>query len=135
MHKKLLLSACLLVLFIWLVNTSANYFYWYSAMWWFDIPMHIMGGMFLGLFGGALFFKKLRDLSNKEALVTILLFVLIIGLGWEVFEYIVQTIIKGQQLANIPDSIKDMVMDLLGGLLTSFFVLRSIKRYNKAHAN
>lgn len=135
MHKKLLLSACFLVLFIWLVNTSANYFYWYSAMWWFDIPMHIMGGMFLSLFGGALFFRKLRDLSNKEALVTILLFALIIGLGWEVFEYIVQTIIKGQQLANIPDSIKDMVMDLLGGLFTSFFVLRSIKRYNKAHAN
>ncbi len=135
MNKKLLLSACLLVLFIWLVNTSASYFYWYSAMWWFDIPMHIMGGMFLGLLAGALFFKKIRTLSNKEALVVILLFVLIVGLGWEVFEYVVQTIIKGQQLASIPDSVKDMVMDLLGGLLTSLFVLRSIKRYNKAHAN
>lgn len=135
MHKKLLLSACFLVLFIWLVNTCANYFYWYSAMWWFDIPMHIMGGMFLGLLAGALFFNKICVLSKKESLVTILLFVLIVGLGWEVFEYIVQAFIKDAPLASIPDSIKDMVMDLLGGVFTSFFVLRAIKRYNKAHAN
>lgn len=135
MNKNLLLSACLLVLFIWLVNTAANHFYWYSAMWWFDIPMHIIGGMFLGLFAGALFFKKIRGLSNKEVLVIILLFVLIVGLSWELFEYVVQAFIKGATLASVPDSIKDMVMDLLGGLFTSFFVLRAIKRYNRAHAN
>lgn len=135
MHKKLLLASCLLILFIWLINTAANHLYWYSAMWWFDIPMHIMGGMFLSLLSGALFFKKIRSLSQREVLVTILLFVLIVGLGWELFEYIVQAFIKDAPLASIPDSIKDMVMDLLGGLLTSLFVLRAIKRYNKAHAN
>jgi hypothetical protein len=112
----------------------ANAFYWYSAMWWFDIPMHIMGGMFLALSAGALFFKKLLPLHFKEVIVVILLFVLIIGLGWEIFEYLVQTIIKGAQLANFPDSVKDMLMDLLGGILASIFVLRRLKRYNKAHA-
>ena len=112
----------------------ANAFYWYSAMWWFDIPMHIMGGIFLALFAGAFFFRKLLPLHFKEVVVTILLFVLIVGLGWEIFEYLVQSVIKGAQLANFPDSVKDMLMDLLGGVLASTFVLRALKRYNRAHA-
>jgi hypothetical protein len=136
MNKKLLLYACLLVFFIWLVNTLANMFHWYSAMWWFDIPMHIMGGMFLALAISAAVFKKILPLSVGEALVTVMLFVLIAGIGWEFFEYFVQNIIKGSpQLANIPDSAKDMIMDLVGGLIASTFVLRRLKRYNKAHAN
>lgn len=97
--------------------------------------MHIMGGIFLGISIGALSFKKLLPLSRSEALVTILLFVLIVGIGWELFEYFVQSLIKGSpQLANIPDSAKDMIMDLLGGAVASTFVLRRLKRYNKAHA-
>lgn len=134
MNKKLLFYACALVFFIWLVNTVAHNFYWYSAMWWFDIPMHILGGMFLAICAGALFFKKLRTLSRLEIIVTMLLFVFIIGVGWELFEYGVQTFIKGSpELANISDSIKDILMDIIGGVVASFFVLRSIKRYNKRH--
>ncbi len=134
MHKKLSIYACLLVFFIWLVNALANTFHWYSAMWWFDIPMHVMGGMFLGLAIGAVCFKRILSLSRGEVLVTVLLFVLIVGIGWEVFEYFVQSFIKGStQLANIMDSVKDMMMDLIGGLLASTFVLRALKRYNKAH--
>lgn len=102
-------------------------------MWWFDIPMHIMGGIFLGFSAGALFFKALLPLSFKERMVTILLFVLVFGLGWELFEYFVQSVIRGSQLANIGDSAKDMLMDLLGGIIASYFVLRRLKRYNKAH--
>ncbi len=133
MSKKLLFKACLLIFFIWLIHTLANAFYWYSAIWWFDIPMHIMGGMFLALTAGALFFKALLPLSFRERLVTILLFVLIVGLSWELFEYFVQNFIKGDQLASLPDSVKDMMMDLFGGIVASYFVFRQLKRYNKAH--
>lgn len=133
MNRKLFLAACFLIFFIWLVNVMANRFYWYSAMWWFDIPMHILGGIFLGLFFGALCFKRIVGLSQKEVLILLLLFVFVGGLGWEVFEYAVQTLIKGTALANIPDSIKDMLMDLIGGCIASLFVLRALKRYNKAH--
>lgn len=134
MSKKLLFKACILIFFIWLVHTLANTFYWYSAIWWFDIPMHIMGGMFLALTAGALFFKTLLPLPFKERMVIILLFVLIAGLGWELFEYFVQNFIKGDQLASFPDSVKDMMMDLFGGVVASYFVFRRLKRYNKAHA-
>jgi hypothetical protein len=133
-NKNLLLKACFLIFFIWLVHTLANTFYWYSAIWWFDIPMHILGGMFLAFAAGALFFKVLLPLDFKERIVIILLFVLIAGLGWELFEYFVQNFIKGDQLASFPDSVKDMMMDLFGGIVASYFVLRALKRYNKAHA-
>jgi hypothetical protein len=105
-------------------------------MWYFDIPMHIMGGMFLGLLFGALFFKKLLFLDTRDSLVIILLCVFIVGLGWEFFEYGVQYFLKGGlQLARIPDSIKDMFMDILGGGFSSIFVLKAVKRYNRQHAN
>jgi hypothetical protein len=136
MNKKLLRTACIVVFFVWLVNALANQFYWYSAMWWFDIPMHIMGGMFLGFGAGAIFFNRLVKLSRHDGVVTILLFVLALGIGWEFFEYIVQALIKGgPQLANIPDSIKDVFMDIVGGSIATFFVLRAIRRYNRSHAN
>lgn len=136
MNKKLLRLACVTVFFVWLVNALANRFFWYSAMWWFDIPMHIMGGIFLGFGAGALCFRRIMKLSPHDAFVTLLLFVLVFGIGWEFFEYIVQAIIKGgPQLANIPDSIKDVFMDIVGGTLASFFVLRTIRRYNRAHAS
>lgn len=134
MHKKLLISACILVIFIWLINTLANKFYWYSAMIWFDIPMHILGGIFLSLISGAIFFKKLKSFSTKEKMVFILLFVLMVGIGWEIFEYVTQAIIKGVQLANFPDSIKDLLMDVVGGVIGFLFVLATIRRYNNTHA-
>lgn len=134
MNKKLLRIGCVIVFFIWLVNALANAFYWYSAMWWFDIPMHIVGGLFLGVATGAVFFARLRTLSLHDILVTILLMVLIVGAGWEFFEYGVQFFIKGARLAHIPDSIKDIFMDMVGGAIASLFVLRAIKRYNTAHA-
>jgi type IV secretory pathway TrbL component len=135
-NKNLLKYACALVVFIWIINTLANKFYWYSAMWYFDIPMHIMGGIFLGLLFGAIFFKKLLILDTRDSLVIILLSVLIVGLGWEFFEYTVQAFLKGSlQIANLPDSIKDMAMDMLGGSLASIFVLKAVKRYNRQHAN
>ena len=122
------------MLFIWFINAIAHFLYWYSAMRWFDIPMHILGGMFLALLAGALFFNSLISLSRLQIIVTTLLFVLVVGLGWEAFEYVVQAFIKdSSQVVNIPDSIKDILMDIVGGVIASLFVLRSIKRYNKAH--
>ncbi len=136
MNKKLLQVSCIVIFFIWTVNALANQFYWYSAMWWFDIPMHIMGGIFLGCSAGALFFNRIVKLSRYDITVTILLFVLALGIGWEFFEYMVQAIVKGgSQLANVPDSIKDVFMDMVGGTIASVFVLRAIRRYNRSHAN
>lgn len=134
MNKKLLLSACALIFFIWAINSLANTFYWYSAMWWFDIPMHILGGAFLALIFSAIFFKKLTPQPSSNIFIMIILGVVIVGAGWEGFEYVVQHFIKGLPLANFPDSVKDMLMDIIGGSIASFFVLKSVKRYNRSHA-
>jgi hypothetical protein len=135
MNKSLFRAACTVVVFIWCINMLANAFYWYSAMWWFDIPMHVLGGVFLALVAGALWFDRLVRLAPHDALVILLLFVVIVGLGWECFEYGVQALIKGKQLAHVPDSIKDLLMDTIGGTIGAYFVLRTVKRYNTAHAN
>lgn len=135
MHKKLLAFGAFLGFVLWSVNMLANAFYWYSAMWWFDIPMHILGGFFLAFIVGGFFFNKFKQLHKGEIWIVLLLAVVVLGFGWELFEYLVQYFIKGVDLANIPDSIKDMLMDFIGAVLGIPFVLRALSLYNKAHAN
>lgn len=96
--------------------------------------MHILGGVFIAFCFGSLFFKKLTQLNLKQQLINILLAVVIVGLGWEMFEYFIKIFIKdSSMIVNIPDSIKDMFMDMLGGFIASIFVLNKIKRYNVSH--
>ena len=116
------------------LNTAATMFYWYVSIPWYDMMMHTLGGVFLAVFAGAFFARHIATLSRYETLVTLLLVVLIVGLGWEFFEYFVQYIIKGSaQLASVPDSVSDIVCDLVGGILGVFFVLNQKKRYNEAN--
>lgn len=116
---------------IFALNTAAIAFYWYASMFWFDMLMHTLGGVFVALLGGALFTRTFRTLGWREIMITNLLFIFIIGLGWEFYEYIVQFWIKGINLASISDSISDVICDMTGGILGTYFVILIKRRYNR----
>lgn len=112
----------------------ANTFYWYVSINWYDMMMHTIGGMFLAVFAIALFYKHIISLSTIKTILILLLFVFIVGLGWESFEYVVQFVIKGSaRLADVQDSFSDIVCDMVGGLLGVCFVLMRKTRYNVHH--
>jgi VanZ family protein len=96
--------------------------------------MHTLGGIFIALLGAMVCWRHIKHLGWHDTAVALLLFVLIIGLAWEYFEYIVQFFVKGVHLADIPDSITDLMCDMLGGIIGTAFVLRAKKRYNRVHA-
>lgn len=101
-------------------------FYWYSSIWYFDMPMHFLGGLWLGL--ALLWFFKIKDISLKS-IFYLILGVLLIGVLWEVFEVIIDEIITGN-LFNTSDTISDIFFDLAGGTFAIFYFLKimSIKK-------
>ena len=106
-------------------------FYWYSSIWYFDMAMHFLGGFWLGL--ASLYLFPLKDTSFKSIL-KIFLLVLLVGVGWEIFEVIVDRVITGN-LFNTLDTISDICFDLAGGLSAILYFIKKIRpiRENIVH--
>jgi len=95
------------------------FLYWvYPAL---DIPMHVLGGVTVALGFLALAPRFARE-SLWRGLSATLLVVLVVGVGWEAYEYATGTIFDSH--APIADTILDVVMDLVGGAL-GFVVARA----------
>ena len=133
MQKKLFTTAFFLVLVVFLVHVLALKFYWYSAIDGFDKWVHLAGGMFISIVTGALFYRYFQKKSSVIILGMLLFSVLIVGIGWELFEYIIQDLIRPLIFATISDSIGDLVFDLAGGFLGACFVWYTQKQYNGGH--
>lgn len=123
MHqKKLSIYLVSLILFIFAVNYIAMKFYWYSAIWYFDMPMHLLGGFWLGF--ALIWLFRLKELSFK-LIFKIILCVFLIGILWELFEIFVDKTIA-QNPFNILDTISDMCFDLAGGGLSIIYFFKRI---------
>lgn len=84
-------------------------FYW--RFWWWDILLHMLGGVWVGLASGWLFFL----FGMQPSIRSCALAALTIGIGWEVFEYVTHT--GGSVFMSYPvDTAKDLLDDVLGGI-------------------
>ena len=120
--KKLAKRLIYLIFFIFVVNFLANKFYWYSAIWYFDMMMHFLGGFWVGLVYVYLF--PPRD-SLRNTIWKGLLFVLCIGIGWEVFEIIVNDIVAKNPFDYL-DTASDIFFDLSGGLCAILYTWKKM---------
>lgn len=110
-RKKLSLRLAYLILFIFIVNTLAMKLHWYSLIWFFDMPMHFAGGFFLAL----LTIWILERGKVRISFLKIFFGVLIVGIGWELFELI--TFESTLEISlNSLDTLSDICFDLAGGL-------------------
>jgi hypothetical protein len=90
--------------------------YWLVPL--FDVPMHFLGGFWIGLTSLWIYyigeyvipFKK----TNRAMLFASLISVLCVGLGWEVFEFLGD--ITGPTTIEKIDVLQDICIDLLGGI-------------------
>ena len=115
--RKLLVRLATLVFFIFIVNYIAKEFYWYSSIWWFDMLMHFLGGLWLGLVFIWLFFGKE---INSKLFLKIILGVFLIGFFWEIFEIIVNNFTIKDSF-NILDTISDLCFDVAGGIFALWY--------------
>lgn len=131
MYRRLVSAAAIVGILLLSMNWLANAFYWYVSIPPFDMYMHMLGGIFVVLIGSAFGLRHILGKRAKEVVIELLLFVFIVGLAWEYYEYLVQFYIKGVHLADISDSISDVICDMVGGILGTVFVLITKRRYNK----
>ena len=125
-RKKLLKRIAYLILIIFLLNFLAGKFYWYSTIWYFDMPMHFLGGFWLGLMFFLIFIHFQPKLEPKLGLlIKVILGVLLIGILWELFELVFYNYI-GKNPFNTLDTMSDICFDLAGGLSSIFYVSKRI---------
>lgn len=103
------------------------YLYWIYPL--LDIPMHFTGGMSIALGAQSpLFFTMTRMRLSQVQISTLL--VLSIGIVWELFEWYF-SIVDVTDPGYVFDTGKDLVMDMLGGVVGFYFAQRlNLKEWN-----
>lgn len=107
---------------VFLLNYLAMQFYWYTSIWYFDMIMHFLGGIWVGFM--VIWFFKIEEISLKTIL-QIILSVLFIGVLWEIFEIMLNDYTT-QNPFNILDTVSDVFCDLAGGTFAILYFLRKI---------
>ncbi len=131
-------------LFLLAVIAGFNYlafqYFWYWRIWWFDLVMHFLGGILVGLFCLWYFFTFIRpqevDFSFKLALKVAIIGALTIGLAWELFEFGIDQYwaaeIGVKSLGVLQqgwrDTLSDLLVDLIGGFFSACLFWRMSQR-------
>lgn len=127
-NYSLLFVAFSLILALGVLHFSAIVFYFYWTMWWFDTLMHFLGGLSLGVFLIWVFHVSgmfgQRAPNRRQAFLTSLVSIAIIGVGWEIFEYVAGISTAEQNYAL--DTATDLVADMAGALLASFLGMSAV---------
>lgn len=128
MRDKLLQQLALIVFAVFILNTAGSFFGWYTLLPWYDKLMHFLGGVWLGFVSVWVLYRLVR-----QGAFPVVLFLVCILLGtilWEVLEYFVQHITRAPgALANMPDSISDVIFGMLGGFVALLFIRRKLKNH------
>ena len=121
---KLLISILVASVLILVFDVLASILYLYWTIWWFDIFMHTFGGLIIGL----CILWILQKLSTKVPLYLyiwlVVLGVLVVGMGWELFEVFTGITDISKDLI---DTIQDLICDTLGGLI-AFWLSRKLDK-------
>lgn len=91
------------------------FLYWTYS--WFDILMHFLGGLFIGLSALWFFFESgyiKMHRSYRQAFIVVGVSIVLVGVGWEIFEFLADV---PREVNYVADTIVDLIMDLLGALL------------------
>lgn len=119
---KLFNRQALLVVGIALINYAAIKFHWYSSLWWFDMPMHFLGGVWVGLL--FIWYLVRRDFSI-DAIGRVLLGVFIVGMAWEVLELVLnEQFIRDAY--DLRDTISDLFFDMSGAFAAILYTMLRI---------
>lgn len=107
--RRILLAQFLAAFFLAVLTWIAVRHFLYWRIWWFDIPMHVLGGVWAGLCAAWLLARR----GHAFSLVWCLSFAFAVGVAWEIFEYS-EGIATSRYLSYPMDTAKDLAMDLFG---------------------
>jgi hypothetical protein len=127
-RKQILYLSFILILIINFLHLWAigNYFYW--VYWWFDILMHFLGGLWVGitfLWTYTIFFRD--DLLNRKKIFLMsFIMILLTIISWEIFELFIQNDLSDPNFLS--DTSSDMLLGMIGGSVAyRYFVFNFIE--------
>ena len=126
--------ALIVAIFMAFLHVAATMFFLYSFYWWFDIPLHFLGGFCAGLISLYFYSHLRRGNASGGAIAGVLLAAILgtvaVGLGWEVFEY--SAGITFNTVGNHAlDTFKDLIMDILGGYVAYLYFIA--QKFHEVH--
>lgn len=124
MKRKMFTRISVLIILIFSLNYIANFFHWYSSLWWFDMLMHFLGGFWLGLV--MLWIFAPTNMSFRSVLF-VFWGALIVGIGWEFFEFFVNENIA-QNFFDMRDTASDIFFDLSGAFVSMLYFVQRFMR-------
>jgi hypothetical protein len=102
----------------------------YRTVWWYDIFMHILGGLAVGLLVCALINSLRLSWTTRTRLAfSVIAVVLAVGLAWEVFE--VYHHLTGYPVGSTlyyKDTILDLIDDMIGAVLALLVFIKLRKK-------
>ena len=122
------------LILIVILHFLSLYFNWYWTYKWFDIPMHILGGLWVALTALWIFcyYGRVNSIINykSKTFLTVFITILVIGISWEIFELLGKI-----TFLNDPgywaDTTKDMINDFIGGIVAYFYFIKRKKCTNE----
>ncbi len=121
--NKIFLPAILVLLLVYVLHIIGFTYAFYTTTWWYDVMMHILGGIGISL-SVFWFFKTLnKNVLDKDIYVKVIIFTILAGLLWEGIETFYG--IAGAPVGTIAyyvDTIKDIIDDTLGAFITLFLI-------------
>jgi hypothetical protein len=126
--KSLFTTAFGVIIAIFILNWLGTHFRLYFQLWWYDVMMHFLGGLWLALSAiWFYFFSGVVKEPNTDTFTKFavpLLAAALIGVAWEIFEVLV----GAPTLINPAfDTVKDLTMDLLGAALAHAWLVAAWK--------
>lgn len=133
MKRTLLLISVILGAAIFFLNRSAMEKGWYTAIPWFDVPMHFFGGMFVLFALAGFFFPRMAPIGMPlGGWLAALSLVLAVGLLWEAFEYyVVFQYLGGSKPGTGVDFYMDLALDVLGAATALLGISFMKIKYNR----
>ncbi len=116
-----------LIIVLLLIQAVALYWHLYFYIWWLDIPVHMLGGMWVALVILSLYYSSVRakekNFSDTFAFFLALFTVLAIGLVWEIYEFGVAQV-TGDVDPSVFEAVKDIIDDTIGAMLGALIFTR-----------
>ena len=107
----------------------------YEVFPWFDIPMHFVGGVSLGItyFLILQFSQKENYLKINSFFKVLFIFALVslTAVFWELFEFSAELISGLNLQGSLEDTMLDLFLGMFGGLFAAIFLEIQAKRYFK----
>jgi hypothetical protein len=126
--QKIFIYSFIVLILVAIFNYLGTNYYFYITYDWYDIPMHILGGLWVSLFTiflYTLYYKNTLIKENRKRILSIVCIALLfMTISWEMFEIISKITLPSDGALYWIDTIKDITDGYIGGMIGYFFYIK-----------